>query len=115
MAQTHAVQIVIFGAGAVGSVIGGRLSQHAGVHGHLVTLLGRGAHLRAGTHEPELPERANQLGVCVFETSDAHGQAGETANAVPNIEHTHVVTSQKVVNLGYQMAYMYPDPELRTG
>jgi 2-dehydropantoate 2-reductase len=38
------VRIVIFGAGAVGGVIGGRLFQHADRHGHDVTLVARGAH-----------------------------------------------------------------------
>lgn len=38
------MRIVIFGAGAVGSVIGGRLFQHAGAHGHDVTLVARGPH-----------------------------------------------------------------------
>jgi len=38
------VRIVIFGAGAVGGVIGGRLFQHADRHGHDVVLVARGAH-----------------------------------------------------------------------
>ena len=41
------MRIVIFGAGAVGSVIGGRLSQHAAAHGHDVTLVARGSHCDA--------------------------------------------------------------------
>jgi 2-dehydropantoate 2-reductase len=42
-----AMRIVVFGAGAVGSVIGGRLHQHADAHRHEVTLVGRGAHCAA--------------------------------------------------------------------
>jgi len=38
------VKIVVFGAGAVGGVIGGRLFQHADRHGHDVVLVARGAH-----------------------------------------------------------------------
>ena len=38
------MRIVIFGAGAVGGVIGGRLFQHRDQHGHDVTLVARGAH-----------------------------------------------------------------------
>ena len=41
------MRIVVFGAGAVGGVIGGRLFQHAGGHGHDVTLVARGAHYEA--------------------------------------------------------------------
>ena len=38
------MRIVIFGAGAVGSVIGGRLFQHADAHGHDVIFVARGPH-----------------------------------------------------------------------
>ena len=38
------MRIVIFGAGGVGGVIGGRLFQHASAHGHDVVLVARGAH-----------------------------------------------------------------------
>jgi len=38
------MRIVIFGAGAVGGVIGGRLQQHVEAHGHEVVLVARGAH-----------------------------------------------------------------------
>ena len=38
------MRIVVFGAGAVGGVIGGRLFQHADRHGHDVVLVARGAH-----------------------------------------------------------------------
>lgn len=38
------MHIVVFGAGAVGGVIGGRLAQHADRHGHDVTLVARGEH-----------------------------------------------------------------------
>jgi 2-dehydropantoate 2-reductase len=41
------MRMVIFGAGAVGSVIGGRLFQHASGHGHDVTLVARGSHCEA--------------------------------------------------------------------
>jgi 2-dehydropantoate 2-reductase len=41
------MRIVVFGAGAVGSVIGGRLHQHAADHGHHVTLVARGPHAAA--------------------------------------------------------------------
>ncbi|MCU1501831.1 MAG: 2-dehydropantoate 2-reductase [Ilumatobacteraceae bacterium] len=41
------MRIVVFGAGAVGSVIGGRLFQHADRHGHEVALVARGAHAAA--------------------------------------------------------------------
>ena len=41
------MHIVVFGAGAVGGVIGGRLFQHSGDHGHDVTLVARGAHYEA--------------------------------------------------------------------
>ena len=41
------MRIVVFGAGAVGSVIGGRLHQHAAAHGHEITLVARGPHARA--------------------------------------------------------------------
>lgn len=41
------MQIVVFGAGAVGGVIGGRLAQHADRHGHDVVLVARGPHLEA--------------------------------------------------------------------
>ncbi len=38
------MRIVVFGAGGVGGVIGGRLFQHASAHGHEVVLVARGAH-----------------------------------------------------------------------
>ncbi len=38
------MKIVVFGAGAVGGVIGGRLFQHADKHGHDVAIVARGAH-----------------------------------------------------------------------
>ena len=38
------MRIVVFGAGAVGGVIGGRLFQYADRHGHDVVLVARGAH-----------------------------------------------------------------------
>jgi 2-dehydropantoate 2-reductase len=38
------MRIVIFGAGAVGSVIGGRMFQYADAHGHHVVLVARGPH-----------------------------------------------------------------------
>jgi 2-dehydropantoate 2-reductase len=38
------MRIVVYGAGAVGGVIGGRLFQHRDAHGHDVTLVARGAH-----------------------------------------------------------------------
>ena len=41
------MKIVVFGAGAVGSVIGGRLHQHRERHGHDVVLVARAAHARA--------------------------------------------------------------------
>jgi 2-dehydropantoate 2-reductase len=41
------MRIIVFGAGAVGSVIGGRLHQHAGQHGHEAVLVARGPHRRA--------------------------------------------------------------------
>jgi 2-dehydropantoate 2-reductase len=41
------MRIVVFGAGAVGGVIGGRLYQHREAHGHDVTLVARGAHYEA--------------------------------------------------------------------
>jgi 2-dehydropantoate 2-reductase len=41
------MRIVIFGAGAVGSVIGGRLFQHAEAHGHEIALVARGPHCEA--------------------------------------------------------------------
>ena len=41
------MRIVVYGAGAVGGVIGGRLFQHHDVHGHAVTLVARGAHYDA--------------------------------------------------------------------
>ena len=41
------MRIVIFGAGAVGSVMGGRLHQHRDRHGHEVVLVARGPHRRA--------------------------------------------------------------------
>ncbi len=41
------MRIVVFGAGAVGSVIGGRLAQHTDRHGHGITLVARGEHRRA--------------------------------------------------------------------
>ena len=41
------MRIVVFGAGGVGGVIGGRLAQHADRHGHDITLVARGAHLEA--------------------------------------------------------------------
>ena len=41
------MRIVVFGAGAVGSVIGGRLHQHGAAHGHEVTLVARGPHCAA--------------------------------------------------------------------
>ena len=44
--QPSGMRIVVFGAGAVGGVIGGRLFQHADRHGHDVSLVARGAHLR---------------------------------------------------------------------
>ena len=53
------MHIVVFGAGAVGGVIGGRLFQHRDRHGHAVTLVARGAHHDAirdrglTIHDPE--------------------------------------------------------------
>lgn len=44
------MRIVIFGAGAVGGVIGGRLHQHRERHGHDVVLVARGAHRHAIEH-----------------------------------------------------------------
>src|SRR5438128_369032 len=44
------MRIVVFGAGGVGSVIGGRLHQHADAHGHSVTLVARGPHCAAIRH-----------------------------------------------------------------
>jgi 2-dehydropantoate 2-reductase len=41
------MRIVVFGAGAVGGVIGGRLFQHADAHRHEVTLVARGDHYAA--------------------------------------------------------------------
>jgi 2-dehydropantoate 2-reductase len=41
------MRIVVYGAGAVGGVIGGRLFQHREVHGNDVTLVARGAHYAA--------------------------------------------------------------------
>jgi 2-dehydropantoate 2-reductase len=41
------MRIVIYGAGGVGGVIGGRLFQHADAHGCAVTLVARGAHFEA--------------------------------------------------------------------
>src|SRR4051812_15314811 len=41
------MRIVVFGAGAVGGVMGGRVFQHADSHGHAVTLVARGAHYDA--------------------------------------------------------------------
>lgn len=41
------MRIVVLGAGAVGSVIGGRLHQHRERHGHEITLVARGPHCRA--------------------------------------------------------------------
>ena len=41
------MRIVVFGAGAVGSVIGGRLAQHRDVHGHDIALVARPAHCAA--------------------------------------------------------------------
>jgi 2-dehydropantoate 2-reductase len=41
------MRIVIYGAGGVGGVIGGRLFQHAEAHGCAVTLVTRGAHFEA--------------------------------------------------------------------
>ncbi len=41
------MRIVIFGAGAVGSVIGGRLFEHRARHGHDITLIARPAHCAA--------------------------------------------------------------------
>jgi len=41
------MRFVVFGAGAVGSVIGGRLAQHASSHGNDVTLVARPAHVAA--------------------------------------------------------------------
>src|SRR6476660_4737244 len=41
------MRIVVYGAGGVGGVIGGRLFQHRDAHGHDVTLVSRGAHYEA--------------------------------------------------------------------
>jgi 2-dehydropantoate 2-reductase len=41
------MRIVIFGAGGVGGVIGGRLFEHHDAHGHDVVLVARGAHAEA--------------------------------------------------------------------
>jgi len=41
------MRFIIFGAGAVGGVIGGRIFQHRADHGHDVVLVARGAHVRA--------------------------------------------------------------------
>ncbi len=68
------MRIVVFGAGAVGGVIGGRLFQHAGGHGHDITLVARGAHYEA-IRERGLtindPDGSVTLGVPVVDHIDA--------------------------------------------
>jgi len=65
------MRIVIFGAGAVGSVIGGRLFQHADSHGHEITMVARASHCEA--------IRSN--GLTIY---DPHGA---DSIAVPVVEH----------------------------
>lgn len=79
------MRIVIFGAGAVGSVIGGRLFQHAAAHGHQVTLVARGSHCDA--------VRAHGLTI--------NDPSGTVSLAVPVVEHISQVelTSDDVVIL----------------
>lgn len=64
------MRIVVFGAGAVGSVIGGRLYEHRDAHGHDVTLVARPAHCAA----------IRKHGLVI------HDPAGTTSIAVPAVE-----------------------------
>jgi 2-dehydropantoate 2-reductase len=61
----------VFGAGAVGSVIGGRLHQHAPDHGHQITLVARGPHAAA----------INRHGLVL------NDPAGTDTIGVPAVEH----------------------------
>ena len=65
------MRMVIFGAGAVGSVIGGRLFQHQAAHGHQITLVARSSHCDA--------IRANGLTI--------NDPSGTVSLAVPVVEH----------------------------
>jgi 2-dehydropantoate 2-reductase len=68
------MRIVIFGAGAVGGVIGGRLFQHRDNHGHDVTLVARGAHHEAIRDRGLIlndPDRTVTLAVPVADRIDA--------------------------------------------
>jgi 2-dehydropantoate 2-reductase len=65
------MRIVVFGAGAVGSVIGGRLFQHADAHGQQVVLVARGPHCAA--------IRAHGLTI--------NDPAGSVSIEVPVVEH----------------------------
>ncbi len=79
------MRMVIFGAGAVGSVIGGRLFQHQAAHGHQITLVARSSHCDA--------IRANGLTI--------NDPSGTVSLAVPVVEHISQIemTSDDVVIL----------------
>jgi 2-dehydropantoate 2-reductase len=72
------VRFVVLGAGAIGSVVGGRLARH----GHRAVLVARGAHLaalRAGGLRLESPEGADQVAVPAV---GSVAEAGPTAEDV---------------------------------
>ncbi|MEO6122676.1 MAG: 2-dehydropantoate 2-reductase N-terminal domain-containing protein [Ilumatobacteraceae bacterium] len=68
--------IVIFGAGGVGSVIGGRLHQHRDRHGHEIVMVARPTHAAA--------IRSDGLRL--------HSPAGVDVIAVPVVEHISEIT-----------------------
>ena len=70
MCETHRVRFIVYGAGAVGGVVGARLYQH----GHEVGLIARGAHaqaIQAGGLRLESPDESVTLKIPV-----ATGPAG---------------------------------------
>lgn len=67
------MRIVIFGAGAVGSVIGGRLHQHREHHGHDIAMVARPAHaaaIRADGLQLHSPSGIDVIAVPVVERID---------------------------------------------
>ena len=108
------MRIVVFGAGAVGSVIGGRLHQHAERHGHEITLVAREPHAAA----------INARGLTIH---DPHGTANvrvpavERIDAVPLADGDVVILSMKTqataaaLDALAEHAPASPSPARRTG
>lgn len=100
------MRFIIYGAGAVGSVIGGRIHQHVASHGHGVVLVARGAHRDAihangltindpaGTvvldvpvvaHIAEAEPRRGDVVVMSMKTQDSRHALDELARVAPDV------------------------------